>query len=253
MAPIQLPALYPLPHLESLIRSERYSRVADFYKGRYYHWTMPPPTEHWTYANTLSALSALFSLLALTIAYRAYRKFLVRKAQERQLEVVLQLLESVHASKNFIEIMNVQIAKPTLGGTIAITHPLRLNHNYSIFEMIVLPEFSQELPLYFHPSMEDGGEGIAWDFYTKFQANPLLPRSIASRLKVFEHVKGALHKQSMGESAVILFADKGNTFYVEKSFPMLKTTTSFKSAVIELRRSMIDWMKSYGIKDVNLD
>jgi hypothetical protein len=186
----------------------------------------------------------MVSILTLVLAYIAYHRFLVQQALQKQLEVVLDLIKVIHESKNRVEIH--------VGGNI-----LNTIHTFSVFELLTQRTFQEDKNIYFYYP-EDGA--LSWDFYDKFYTNPLLPVSIAARLKKFSIANKSNYVRSsvFNRNAVII----GNTenaipmtrvFYVtDRLDDPLNTTKNFKNCVSDLKQSILDWLNDYGISSVNL-
>ncbi len=197
-------------------------------------------------SDGIAFLSFVANALTLLLGYIAYDRFLKRKAHEKQLDVVLDLLECIHNSKNRIEVFSV-----------AYENGLRTILEESIFEMIEDPTFNnREDSLYFYYPEDNA---LNWDFYTKFHANPLLPKGIAAKLKLLSIRNKFVYTRSLVFNRNGMIIGNYNNpipdtriFYVAQFHTSLNTAGEFKTAVINLKQSILKWLQEYGIEDVNL-
>ena len=206
----------------------------------------------WETGNTLSLLSLLISILTLTLGYMAYKKFLVKQAQQKQLDIVLALANQIHNDKN--------------GFSVISSKELDFQHidPVSLFDIINERDFTSNNKLYFIVRSQlpiVAGDGVTpllnWDFYHKFHKEPLLPKSIAEKVKAFDINKNytPLRFDATTDSPCILLGNRIPQDVIEvRNFPFskLEHADAFREAVIELKQSILSWLKSYGIEDINL-
>ncbi len=190
--------------------------------------------------------SLIVSTITLCIGYKAYKKFLVRKAEERQLQLILDLLHEIHQNG-----ISYSIHYPDERSEKVIITTI---YNYNIFELVKDANFLKEKKIYF---IDDNRYPIPWGFYKKFYANPILPQSIARVLKKFNaaHIDRISYVSLEGESFIAVHNPTVDVFVHQTQLyqmQYLPSTIDFKRHTEELRHEILVWLSNYGIKDVNI-
>ncbi len=211
-------------------------------------------TIYWDTSNTISAMALVVSSLTLSLGYLAYKKFLLKQAQQKQLDIVLDLIKHIHADRNECTIYNIA----------------RLPQKpISLFGIVNDPSFNTSSKVYFIKAVEPSfkatyeysHEKIRWSFYDDFYLNPLLPNDIAQRLKVFkiDETYPQDPVSMLEKMGGILIGNINPSRKVEWVYTMVNTplanANTFKEAANELKEAIIKWLESYGIKrsDINLN
>jgi hypothetical protein len=172
------------------------------------------------------------------IAYKAYQRFLVEKAKERQLDIVLSLISEIHNSKNKYSI-------PVGAGKIVES----LN-DFSVFDFASINNDS----LSGTPGKKDAlyFGYVNWNFYKEYHSNPLIPTEIAACLS---KLKLRTNFTSMDKSTPYVHVGNSMNYYgrcVELDCRQHTTFGQFQNDCQELKRSIVKWLESYGITDINL-
>jgi len=197
--------------------------------------------------NILSICALAVSFSTLVLGFFAYRKFLSKQLKQRQLDVVCGLVEEIQKSFNIYH----------------LKHESKLHLMQSewktVMDISLMPEFDRGYEkLYFFGQDDDDkiNEVVNWNFYDKYYSNPLLPKKIAINLKLFNKTHWRTVKyESISKDNCIIIGCKGvirsdtSCFYIPDS--QIETCKGFKKASIDLRKSIEDWFKSNGIKDLN--
>ena len=191
----------------------------------------------------ISAFSLIVSVSTFLIAYCAYNRFLVRQLRQKQLEVVLDFINSIHNSKNRIEIHmpnNKRLTSIDL---------------FSIFDLVEYSSLTNVEEIYFFNE-----DFLNWAFLKEYLTNPLLPKTIVNVLKKFQLKDKTDYERHFvfNKNAVIIGnveTPMPNTpiFYVTNFENYLNSISDLKQNVIELKKVIMEWLKEYGINDVNLN
>lgn len=198
----------------------------------------------------VSVISALLSAGTLILGVIAYRKFLAKELRQKQLEVVCGLVEEMQGNFNLyvFNTSKLQTTKTQWLTLLDISEMQRFDKDFGNFYF-----FGEEENDYFKKEEER----INWNFYSKYYANPLLPKRIAERLRRLNISQwSSIPFGEIRNSACIIIGRKGvytdstPCLYIRDS--PLKTCNGFKATVLELRIEIEDWLKFYGIKDLNI-
>lgn len=217
-----------------------------------------------------SIIGLIFSGLTLWLAWLAYTKFIKNKLLEKQLDVVIHLIE-VLRDTNFQlifyqhETSNLDNSYKSEISQIELTNGYKVYmREKSIFELANLPDhslFKKESIFVDISITEIEKEKI--DNIVKLALNPIMPKSIAILLKRFKisedtFIVGSgknIHKSvsyvCIGRGEVGEFSDVSG-FYSDEDGLALTSWGEFIRSCQFLSKSIEKWMKNHGIKEINL-
>ena len=193
---------------------------------------------NWFYYNSIGAISLILSALMLWVAYMAYRRFLLKRANEKQLEILLALVTEIHNCKNYY--FHCHKNTPT---NMTPGDPI------SVFGIKTLSSEYRNIPIYFSQTSM-----LYWEFYLKYCNNPLLPKSISEHLGKFKLERGV----TLNDDVCIIVQNKPNmvqcSFYCisNKSDNTPINLEEFIDMSRDLKKSIIKWFSNYGIGDLSL-
>lgn len=193
-------------------------------------------------------VSLLVVIGTFIILILGYRKFLQNQLRNKQLDTVHELIKHIQQSDwHYLHFNNFDNAPSN-------------SHIATLFDIAAMEEFDEcEKLLFWGKDIEPSDEELlSWDFFFKFHSHPFLPTSIAVHLKKFnlwkqqnsiicEKVKNDKYiaigrKKIIPEQAYFFFFSEGE----------MKDCSGFKKIARELRDSITEWTKKYGLKDLNI-
>jgi hypothetical protein len=185
------------------------------------------------------------SLGTLILGVIAYRKFLSKQIKQKQLDVICTLVEEIQNEPNLYFFNNP--------GELPTSHWYTL---IDIVEISVLEDNNQRLYL-FGNDINDPDDVRYWKFFLKYYSNPLLPKKIADSLKPFNitHWQTVKYSEIENEKSIIIGRKKRFDFETPCFFipdSPIMTIKGYRKAASDLKSSIEDWLKSYGIKDLNI-
>lgn len=205
--------------------------------------------------DLIGILTVIINLMVLGFGICRYKKFLSDKSKEKQLDVVINLIDCIHIDKNCFIDCN-QYTKP-----ITYIHPL------NIFEISDNRFFNDtkndDRELYFFNN-GDNPTALRWGFFNDFYTNPCLPNKIAIELYKFKLPQIELAQKMCSKLKVVSQKDcvvignigveneDAEVFSVNGFDSKLKTVRDFKEACSQLNTEIIEWLRKYGIKDLNI-
>lgn len=193
-------------------------------------------------------LSFLIAVASICTAYKSYQDYLKNELKNNQLKVVADLVRQIQ-QEDFLYL--------TLNG---FGTNIKKNHIATIFDIADIELFDESKQLYFWQvdSDEELNSLINWSFYFKFYSNPFLPKSIALKLREFNtwQITNVIFKKTLEIEKYIAIGRKRtfneNSSYYFYTRGKMATGKEFRQICNELRQSILDWAKEYGIDDINI-
>lgn len=185
--------------------------------------------------------------------------FIVKRAKEKQLDILLEFISCIHECKNYFCFFEANNNEPTG----SIVSPV------SIFDLIRIYnkegskwDIDEESIFFIDPSI--GSDLLEWNFYFKYINHPLLPLPIVNVLKRFclLEMKDINYTMSKPENKnFVCLRGKGHVDYRNGYTVLFEDIINkcegtsvhlFFDNCMALKCSIEKWLKSNGVKDVNL-
>jgi hypothetical protein len=223
----------------------------------------------------ISFLGLIVSFLTFYVAYLAYKKYIKNKLQEKQLDVVLKLIEVI-GNTNLC--MNFHLRKSTNSLTafnnseinqyeiIEVNEGLKiLKFEKNIFELTNLSDKSLFKKKHLFADLSiTASEKNKIDQLVNFSSNPLLPKSIAAKVKKFSisknHFEVGLMKDpnpNVSQSFVRIGCGEEGEFSDISKYRNNEDGVAFKSwddffqSCQMLSESIKKWLSKHGITEIN--
>lgn len=222
-----------------------------------------------------SLIGFIISVLTLWVAWLAYTKYIKHKLLEKQLDVVINLIELLRDSKFFLtfhinydsnslsDYQKSEISQYETLGLKGGTRILEIEKN--MFELVNLSNNSlfKMSRIFVDISLTQSSKQQI-DSFTRFSSNPIMPRAIAQVLKNFKisdetftlGLLGNPHKSSsfvcFGQRQENNVSDISGFCDNDKDGVAFTSWENFIQACQSLSKSIKKWMKDHGITDVNL-
>jgi hypothetical protein len=162
--------------------------------------------------------------------------------KERQLDAVCELVKSIHNSYNVIYFNDPQGSNQAW--------------NFTLFDVAGSDKIDEYNEFYTFGQGDDQkfDEVINWGFFSYYN-NPLIPKEIAEQIQKFNvwEFNAVDFSTIQSKKCIIL----GNKHAIEPTTRCMyyndkRTAKEFKDLCIELRVLILEWLKDYGIEDLNI-
>ncbi len=198
-------------------------------------------------ALIISFWGFILNIVLVILAYKAFKNFDVKKQfLNKQLEVVADLASSI----NDLELSNMLYWTST--DPDGKDHLLAEGYTLEFFEIAFRFKYQDFERIFVK------GNNIEKTFpFLRFKNHPMLPKTISKSLIKFYRPLNytlATPKKKLPKKYVVLYEEKpktGEDYTADLYYEIYSKPNEFKEDAIELRNSIINWLKEYGAKDVN--
>jgi hypothetical protein len=226
-------------------------------------------------SELISFLGLIVSSLTLYVAYLAYKKYIENKLQEKQLDVVLKLIEVI-GNTNLC--MNFHLRKSTNSLTASNNSEINqyeiieynegikiLKFEKNIFELTNLSDESLFKKKYLFTDLSiTASEKNKIDQLVNFSSNPILPKSIAAEVKKFSISEkyfaiGLMKNPTLNASQSFIrigCGEEGEFSDISKyrnneDGVAFKSWDDFIQSCQMLSESIKKWLSKHGITEIN--
>lgn len=227
-----------------------------------------------TYANVTDTIRTIVPIFGVYIAYKSYTKYIKNKLLEKQLEQVIKIIEKIQQCKFIFSfhILEYQIKQQDIEKEIPkamqwlefIDNNIKnkvLKQESNLFDIALL---SPNCMIFQNLKITDSANEQFKELRV-FCNDPLVPKSIANQINRFlvsdEIFLSGKSKASFTSNNYVTIASPGhegeiNTPSDTSSFSSKETAfKSWRNFIIStkyLSKSIKNWMKNNGIKEINL-